>query len=126
MHADWDANSQPLTYLVMTETERAELADIGDGPFDEAESNAQMNGTLIRVSGTGIDVRYNVGIRNRGGASRIGPPNNFRINLPHDAPLNGVTEFNLNSRYVHSQILGSVIYRLAGIPAAAANARSGW
>ena len=75
----------------MTDAERAELADIGDGPVSEAQSNAQMNGTLIRVDGTGIEARYNVGIRNRGGASRVGPPNNYRVNVPHDRPIDGVS-----------------------------------
>jgi hypothetical protein len=79
-----------------------------------------MNGTFIRVDGTGAELRYNTGIRNRGGASRIGPPNNYRVNFPHDAPWRDQIAVNLNSRYVHSQIIGSAIYQLAGIPAATA------
>ena len=110
----------PLTYLIMTAAERAELADIGDGPLDEAHSNAQMNGTFIRVDGRGVEVRYGVGIRNRGGASRIGPPNNYRVDFAHDRPWNEVVAVNLNCQYVHSQIVGSAVYRLAGIPAAEA------
>lgn len=114
----WRPDEQPVTHLIMTNMERELLRDIGDGPFVEAESNAQMNGTFIRTDGNGEDVRYEVGIRNRGGASRIGPPNNYRINLPHDATFQGRTRLNLNSRFAHAQVLGSAIYRLAGMAAA--------
>lgn len=116
--ATWQPGSQPVSHLIMTEAERLALADIGDGPFLEASSRAQMNGTFIRVEGNSTDVRYNVGIRNRGGASRVGPPNNYRVNFPHDAEFNGVVSTNLNSRFTHAQAIGSAIYRLAGIPAA--------
>ena len=102
----------------MTAADSDRLRDIGDGPLLEAQSDAQMNGTYLRVDGNGIDVRYNVGVRNRGGASRVGPPNNYRINFPHDQTFNGAVSLNLNSRIVHAQILGSAIYRLAGMPAA--------
>ena len=110
----------PLTYLITTAAERAELADIGDGPLDEALSSALMNGTFIRIDGRGVEVRYEVGVRNRGGASRIGPPNNYRVDFAHDRPWNDVVAVNLNCQYVHSQIVGSAVYRLAGIPAAEA------
>ncbi|MCA9263922.1 MAG: lamin tail domain-containing protein, partial [Planctomycetales bacterium] len=119
---DWVPGSQPVFHLIMTDRERAELADIGDGPYTEALSNAQMNGTLVRLDGFGAEVRYNVGIRNRGGASRLGPPNNYRVNVPSDRPIAGETKINFNSQFIHSQVLGSAIYRLAGIPAAAARA----
>ena len=80
-----------------------------------------MNGTFICASGVGIDVRYNVGIRNRGGASRLGPPNNYRVNIPRDQLLGEASAINLNSRYVHAQIVGNAIYQLAGIPTAEAS-----
>lgn len=120
--ASWEPTDQPVTYLVMREPERAMLADMGDGPLIDAESNAAMNATFIRVDGNGTDVRYNVSVRNRGGASRVGPPNNYRVNFPHDRPWNGVVSINLNSRFIHAQIMGSVIYRLAGLAAAEASA----
>ena len=117
----WTPESQPETYLVMTNAERIILADIGNGPVFESESNAQMNTTFLRVDGNGEDVRYNVGVRNRGGASRTagpGEPNNYRINFTHDATFQGQTRLNLNSRFTHAQAIGSAIYRLAGMPAA--------
>jgi hypothetical protein len=116
----WQPGGVPLMHVIMTEQERRLLADIGDGPLVQAESNAQMNATVLRVDGTGTDVRYNTGVRNRGGASRVGPPNNYRINLRHDEPLEGDVAVTLNSQFIHSQILGSAIFRLAGLPVAEA------
>lgn len=114
----WQAGDQPITYLIMTDAERNILRDIGDGPLIEALSNAQMNATFIRVDGNAEDVRYNVGIRNRGGSSRIGPPNNYRINFAHDDRFESQTRLNFNSRFTHAQIIGSAIYRAAGMAAA--------
>ncbi|MEZ6120403.1 MAG: CotH kinase family protein [Pirellulaceae bacterium] len=116
----WQADDQPIHYLIMRDSERLLLADIGDGPLAQAESNAQMNGTLIRIDGNGTDVRYLTGIRNRGGSSRIGPPNNYRINVPHDRPLDDAVSLNFNSRFTHAQVIGSAIFRLAGLTAAEA------
>ncbi|NQU20500.1 MAG: lamin tail domain-containing protein, partial [Candidatus Nealsonbacteria bacterium] len=112
--APWVPGSQPVYYLLMTEAERAELEDIGDGGNSEDDSNAQMNATFIVADGAGIEVRYNVGIRNRGHGSRSRPPNNYRVNFVHDNPLNDVTRININSKYTHSQLIGSVLHRMAG------------
>jgi hypothetical protein len=120
LSADLLPGDQPIHHLVMTTTEQQELADIGDGPLEEAESNAAMNATLIHVDGSGVEIRYLVSVRNRGGSSRIGPPNNYRVEFSHDRPWRGSTAINLNCQYVHAQILGSVLYRAAGIPAATA------
>ncbi len=122
-HAAWQPTSDPVLRLIMTEAERAELADIGDGGNgNEDNSNAQMNATIIYQDGTGIDVRYNAGIRNRGHGSRDNPPNNYRINLPNDRPWEGVTAINVNSKFTHSQIIGSAIFNRAGVVAPNANA----
>ncbi len=117
-NAPWTPESQPIYRLIMTDAERAELAAIGRNEAGASSSNAQMNGTFIVVDGTGIDVRYTVGIRNRGHGSRNGPPNNYRVNLPKDRPWNGVSELNFNCRSIHSQLIGSAIYQFAGLVAA--------
>ena len=111
----------PATYyLLMTEAERAELADLGDGGNNSQWSDAQFNGTFISVdninSGSDTKVRYTVGIRNRGNGSRIGPPNNFRVNIPHDDPWQDVTAVNINSRYPYLQLIGHSLFRMAGMP----------
>ena len=107
--------------IIMTAAEREDLREIGDGGGDQ-ESNAQMNGSFITVDGISTEVRYTVGVRNRGHGSRIGPPNNFRVNIPADRAWKGVTAVNFNVRYTHSQILGSAIYQFAGLAAADASA----
>jgi hypothetical protein len=108
----------PIYRIVMTEAERLELADIGNGgPSGDHLSNAAMNATFIGVDGTGTDVRYEAGVRNRGHGSRLGPPNNYRVNFPADRSWHGVTAVNFNAYYVHSQLLGSAVHRLAGVEA---------
>jgi hypothetical protein len=107
--------SQPVYRIVMTETERAELYAIGRGCPDE-DSDAQMNGTWITVDGvasggTSTQLRYNVGVRNRGHGSRDSNPNNYHVNIPSDRLWHGQAGINLNSQFAHCQVLGSAIFR---------------
>ena len=121
----WVPGSQPVYYIIMIESERAELEDIGNGGdpfFGEARSNAQMNGTFISVDGVDTKVRYSAGIRNRGNRSRAQPPNNFRVNFRHDRSWKGVTALTINSKYPHLQVLGSALFRWAGMAAPEATA----
>ncbi|MBN2474231.1 MAG: lamin tail domain-containing protein [Pirellulales bacterium] len=115
--AGWDPENQPVYRLIMTAAEWAELSDICDGGGGEQWSDAQMNGTFINMDGTGSDLRYNVGIRNRGNGSRINTPPNHRVNFPHDQPWQGVTAININARYTYVQHIGHTIFRMAGLPA---------
>ncbi|MCU0915536.1 MAG: lamin tail domain-containing protein [Planctomycetes bacterium] len=112
----WAPGSQPIYYVIMTEMERGRLAYIGShstlsGP------DSQMNATFISFDGTGMQVRYNVGIRNRGHGTRNGPPNNQHIVFVADRPWNDRSALNFNCRYTHLQIMGSTIFRMAGIAA---------
>jgi hypothetical protein len=122
--APWTPNSDPIVRLIMTEAERDELEDIGDGgtPPDEPESDAQMNGTFIYRDGSSFDVRYNVGIRNRGHGTRDNPPNNYRVNIPGDRPWEGLTAININSKYTYLQVIGNIIFDRAGIFTSKTNA----
>lgn len=113
---------QPIYRVIMTEAERAELATIGAASNGDEDGNAQMNATFIAIDGTGMNVRYGVGVRNRGHGSRTGPPNNYHVSFPGDRTFRGLTAVNFNCRYVHSQVAGSAIYRLVGLPAADASA----
>ncbi|MHC4498300.1 MAG: CotH kinase family protein, partial [Planctomycetota bacterium] len=118
--AKWTPGSQPVYYIIMTDDERYELlVEIGNGGADKY-SNAQMNATFISVDGIDTKTRYNAGVRNRGKGSRLSAPMNYRVNFPHDRSWKGVTAININSRVAHSQLLGSVINRLAGLAAAEA------
>ena len=115
--AVWVPGSQPVYYLIMTEAERAELAAIGDNSGGDRESNAEMNATFISVDGTGSEVRYNVGVRNRGGTTRSGQSNNYRVNFVHERPWEDATKININFNYSYSQVIGSLMYRMAGLAA---------
>ena len=112
--SNWVPGSAPIYFEIMTDAERETFRQI------VRESDAQMNATLISATGTGIDVRYNTGVRIRGSGSRRDNPPNNRINIPSDRPLQGVTALNINSRRTHNQVAGSALFRLAGLPAAEA------
>jgi hypothetical protein len=113
----WTPGSQPVYYVIMTEMERARLAYIG-GHSGSAGPDAQMNATFISVDGTGVQLRYNVGARNRGHGTRNGPPNNQHVSFADDRLWNGRAALSFNCRYTHAQIMGSAIFRMAGIAAA--------
>jgi len=124
-NAEWTPGSEPIYHIIMTDAERYELlVQIGNGGPDKY-SNAQMNATFISIDGTDIKTRYNCGVRNRGKGSRLDAPMNYRVNFPHDRSWKGVTAININSRVAHSQLIGSVINRLAGLSAAEATASGG-
>jgi hypothetical protein len=106
------ATNMPFLRVVMTETERVQLNGI------DTASDAEMNATFLSLDGDGPQVRYGAGIRLRGAGSRSGTPKNFRVNVPTDTPWNNRTRMNLNSRYVHAQLAGSVLAQKAGLPSA--------
>jgi hypothetical protein len=118
----WQAGGQPLYYLVMTEMERAHLALIGSRSNGEEDSDATMNGTFISIDGTSVEMCYRVGIRNRGHGTRTGPPNNYHVGFARDGLWKGLTAISFNCRYTYVQIIGSAIFRMAGIAAADAAA----
>lgn len=109
--------AQPLYRLIMTQAERDEL-DFLSSRFDDTLSNAQMNGTFISVDESGTEVRYLVGLRNRGHGTRIKVPHNFRVNFRNDQHWHGVEALELNTQYTHAQVLGNNLFQHAGIAAA--------
>ena len=112
--AAWQPGSPVIYHQIMTAAERSEFNRIN------RQSDAQMHATFIAVTGAGVDVRYNAGVRIRGSQSRSNNPPNNRINLASDKPWQGITELNLNALDPVNQIAGSVLFRLAGLPAAEA------
>ncbi len=112
----WTPGSQPIYYLIMSEMDKGRLLDIGDGEGGEHNSDAQMNATFVSVDGIDVKVRHNLGVRNRGHGSRNDPPNNYRLNFPHDRPWKGVTAVNLNTKYTYYQLAGNAIFRMSGLP----------
>ncbi len=106
----------PVYFLIMTETERAELAYIGSHSSD-ADSYAMMNCTFISYDENGWQVRYLTGNRNRGHGSRSNPPNNYHINFVNSHPWEGLYILNLNAKFPFSQIVGHNLFHKAGMPA---------
>ncbi len=115
---------QPFYRLVLTESERAEFQRLMNDPgaIDTEDSNAEMNGSFISADGSGVKVRYNVGVRVRGEGSRDCVPPNWRVNIPTDRLWNDQSAINLNSQYVHSQLAGSAFSLRSGLAAAEARA----
>ncbi|MBW8040575.1 MAG: hypothetical protein FVQ85_11300 [Planctomycetes bacterium] len=112
--ADWDPGSQPIYYLIMTGMEWGRLEYIGTHSSSNGP-DSQMNTTLISVDGVDKKTRYNLGVRNRGHGSRNNPPNNYRVNIPHDRSWKDVTAINLNTKYTYLQIVGNTIFRMSGL-----------
>ncbi|MBI5385529.1 MAG: lamin tail domain-containing protein [Verrucomicrobia bacterium] len=106
------AANMPFLRIIMTGSESAVF------PPADTSSDAQMNATFISMGGDGTKLRYNTGMRIRGAGSRGGLPKNFRVNVPTDNRWNGITEMNLNSRYVHAQLAASVLAQKAGLASA--------
>ena len=105
------AFTEPLYKLIITADETAKLQTIFDS---NPGSDAQVNATFISVDGTGTELRYLCGIRNRGNGSRNGQPHNYRVNFPSDQSWRGVTGFNINARSVPAQVAGAVLAQRAG------------
>ncbi|MEN8864845.1 MAG: lamin tail domain-containing protein [Akkermansiaceae bacterium] len=106
--------AQGIYRVIMTESERAELEEIGTNR-NQSESNAEMNTTFISADGRGTDIRYLSSIRNRGASSRTGPPNNHLVKFRSDDKWNGVESVKFNARYVASQIAGAWLFQHLGI-----------
>jgi hypothetical protein len=106
--------AQGVYRVIMTESERAELEEIGTNS-NQSESNAEMNATFVSKDGRGTEVRYLASIRNRGASSRNGPPNNHLVKFRSDDKWNGVESVKFNSRYVASQVVGAWLFQHLGI-----------
>ncbi|MCA9261326.1 MAG: lamin tail domain-containing protein, partial [Planctomycetales bacterium] len=108
------AGDMPIYRLIMTEAERAEIAQIGSSSSDRL-SSAKMNGTFISVSDQGVEARYQVSIRNRGVSSSTRKPNSYHIDVPQDQLWHGVHSLNLNTQFTNSQLAGLSLFKAAGL-----------
>ncbi|MHC4146552.1 MAG: lamin tail domain-containing protein, partial [Planctomycetota bacterium] len=111
----WTPGRQPVYYVIMTEADKGRLLDIGDREGGEHNSDTQVNATFVSVDGIDAKVRHNIGVRNRGHGSRNDPPNNYRVNFPHDRPWKGVTAINLNTKYTYYQLAGNALFRVTTV-----------
>lgn len=125
------AGAMPLYRLIMKAADKTELAGINSGgasgthPYafytgetaDQTFSHARFNASFVSVDGTGTEMRYRVGVRNRGNGSRLRSPQGLNVMFPNEDPWNGATQFNLNSQYTPWQVFGAVLFAQAGVPA---------
>ncbi len=114
------AGDQPVYRLVMTEEERNYLENLSDDR-STTDSDAQMNATWVTkdgvvTGGTTTQLRYNIGVRNRGHGSRSNRPHNFHVNIPEDRLWKKQAGINLNENYAFDQVLASAIFRRLAVP----------
>lgn len=111
---------QPRYRILLASAEYDYLKGIWSGA---PNSDAGVNGTLIATDGVldggaSTEVRHLANFRNRGHGSRISVPHNIRLDVPKDRPWHGRDSLNLNTQYTQSQLIGSDLMRLAGLPMA--------
>ena len=114
-----DPESLPLMRAIMRPDDRLTLEAIGKLPWN-ASSDAAMNATFMCYEKGSWEVHYGVGLRLRGSTSRAGPVKNRRVNFSSDQPWRGRSAIALNAVNTPSQVLGSVMLRAVGLPAASA------
>ncbi len=106
------SGNEPIYRIIMRGVERDELATF---PSSSQWTDAGMNATFISVDGVGIEARYNSELRDRGAGTRSRNPPNYKMSFPPDRPFLGVTGFNLNSQYTHSQAMGYALSMQSGL-----------
>ncbi|MEI7908180.1 MAG: lamin tail domain-containing protein [Verrucomicrobiota bacterium] len=125
------AGAQPIYRIVMKAADKTELAFINSGgtggahPYafysgesnDQTFSHARFNASFVSVDGTGTELRYRAGIRNRGNGSRSKQPQGLNVVFPNEDPWQGATQYNLNTQYTPYQLFGAVLFAKAGVPA---------
>lgn len=112
---------QPVFKLIMTAAEASQLQSMpcnipaGDAntTFNRS-SDVQVNGAFVSLTGTGDEVRYQIGVKRRGHGSRCSNPRNYRVNFVSADPFDGLYALNLNSRQVHLQHLGATLANKSG------------
>lgn len=112
---------EPTYRLITTEAERQELAAMGQLPWWQS-SDAQMNATFISVENGQYECHYTTGLRLRGTTTREYATKSRRVNFPNDRPWRGREAIALNAMNPHSQVMGSLLARWCGVPAAATRA----
>lgn len=128
------AGGQPIYHLVMKAADKTELSNIntntGTAPFpfnpgetnDQTYSHARFNTTFVSRDGTGTKLRYLTGARNRGNGSRISQPQSLNLSFSNSDGWNGIHGLNLNTQNTPHQLVGSALFRKAGLAMAESRA----
>jgi Lamin Tail Domain/CotH kinase protein len=128
------AGAMPIYRVVLLAADRTEVSNInsdtGTPPFpynpgetnDQTYSHARFNATWITHDGTGDSIVYLAGVRNRGNGSRSLLPQSYNVAFRNSDAWKGVTALNLNTQNTPYQLLGSAIFRKAGLTMAESRA----
>ncbi len=92
-------------------------ADENRFPFNNRDSDAELNTTFIADNCGDISVRYRSGMRIRGASSRNDTPPPTRVNIASDDPWDGETRLNLNTQFTWLQFIGMKLFQASGLPA---------
>ena len=116
----YQGTQMPFYRLILTGTERYIFQGPDPLTFYQTyrNSDAEMNATFIASYAGGLEKRYLCGVRIRGAGSRSRAVPNFRLNIPSDRRWNNVNEINLNTQFIHSQLVGNSLAIKSGIPCA--------
>ncbi|HET6408472.1 MAG TPA: lamin tail domain-containing protein [Chthoniobacteraceae bacterium] len=121
------AGAMPIYRMIMRAADRAELTQINtNNPpisgLDQTYSHARMNTTFVTSDGTGLELRYRCGARNRGNGSRSLRRQSINISFTNEDKWKDATSLNLNSQYTPYQLLGSTLFRKSGLTMAESRA----
>ncbi len=109
---------QPL-YLIITTAAQwnawNNLLTTTNGSYNGAYADSQFNATWISIDGTGTEVHYGCGVRNRGSGSRVRSPHNLHVNIPSDHLWEHYSQVELNTQYTESQTVGNAVFSMAGL-----------
>ena len=122
------SGAMPLYRLVLKAADKAELTQINtntplvSGVSDQTQSEIKVNATFISRDGTGTELRYRCGLRNRGNSSRSMQPQSYKVVFLDGEKWDDVAGLNLNTQNTVHQLLGSAVFRKAGVTMALARA----
>lgn len=114
---DDSGNGQlPRFRVIFTARDRQMLTAI-EGQLWHSTSDAQINASVVTTENGVTEFRHNVGFRIRGSTSRDVEPPSRRIAFPDDRVWHGQRVVVLNAVNPHSQVAGSALAQLSGLPA---------
>jgi autotransporter-associated beta strand protein len=108
-------SDQPLYRIITTAAEWNSWLNLMNSVTNGQYANSTMNASWITVDGTGTELHYVCGVRNRGAGTRAFHPHNFQVNIPSDHPWEHLTRIEFNTAYTESQTAGNAIFSAAGI-----------
>jgi len=111
-----DDGQLPRFRVIFTARDRLMLTAI-EGQLWHSTSDAQINASVVTTENGVSEFRHNVGFRIRGSTSRDVDPPSRRIAFPDDRVWHRQRVVVLNAVNPHSQVAGSALAQLSGLPA---------